>query len=176
MLKGGSRSSLTPFTNESLLFMAKQNIQIETFRLIGIALPQKTTNKGGQSNIDCGNLWQQFEKEDCYSKIPGRVDDAVYAVYHSYEGDHLQPFSYFIGCKVEEETEIPDGMESLTVLGGTFHKVVAKGEMPGCIAGAWKGIWDSKLNRRYAADFEVYDERSQDWSDAEVDIFLSVHH
>ena len=30
-----------------------------------------------------------------------------------------------------------------------------------------------KIPRAYHADFEVYDERSKDWNQAEVDIFIS---
>ncbi len=32
-------------------------------KLIGLKLDKKTTNEGGQSSIDCGNLWQKYETE-----------------------------------------------------------------------------------------------------------------
>ena len=46
--------------------------------------------------------------------------------------------------------------------------------MPACITDAWKSIWSSDLKREFEYDFEVYDDRSQDWSNTEVDIFVSV--
>jgi predicted transcriptional regulator YdeE len=46
--------------------------------------------------------------------------------------------------------------------------------MPGCMVDKWREIWNSDIPRAYKFDFEIYDERSQDWSDAEVDIYLSV--
>lgn len=46
--------------------------------------------------------------------------------------------------------------------------------MTGCITEAWEKIWNSEIQRKFGFDFEVYDERSQDWSDAEVDLFISV--
>lgn len=147
---------------------------LETIRLIGLALPFKTTNANGQSNIDCGNLWQQFEKESRFSAIPGKINNDILAVYHEYEGDYTKPFSYFIGCKVEKNTAVPDEMDSLTIPSGNYQKLTARGEMPNCIANAWKEIWESDLPRAYRADFEIYDERSQNWNDAEVDIFISV--
>lgn len=145
------------------------------FRLIGIELPQKTTNKDGQSGTDCGNLWQQFEKEQVFSRIEGRENDKVYAVYHNYEGDYMQPFSYFIGCKVSIDAVVPEGLSELHIPKGTYAEFTAKGVMPVCIADAWKTIWASDIQRAYSYDFEVYDERSADWNNAEVDLFISVH-
>ena len=81
-------------------------IQVDEFKLIGLALPEKTTNEAGQSSIDCGNLWLKFEQEKYFEKIPGKLDDEVIAVYHEYEGDHTKPFSYFIGCKVRQSISI----------------------------------------------------------------------
>ncbi|MEX0648600.1 MAG: GyrI-like domain-containing protein [Balneolaceae bacterium] len=146
----------------------------ENIHLIGLALEHKTINENGQSGIDCGNLWTKFTTESCAEKIPEKLSDNIFAVYHEYEGDHTQPFSYFIGCKVPAGTTAPSGMDSLIIPGGSYQKLTAKGKMPDCIATTWKEIWKSDLPRAYRADFEIYDERSHDWSNAEVDIYLSV--
>ena len=84
------------------------------------------------------------------------------------------PFSYFIGCKVKSGSETPQGLESLIIPKATYQKIKAKGKMPDCVANAWKEIWSSDIPRAYQADFEVYDEKSRDWNNAEVTIFLSV--
>ena len=149
-------------------------MNIERTELIGLALPSKTTNENGRSAIDCGNLWQRFENEDYANRIPNRLSDEVVAVYHSYEGDHTRPFSYFIGCKVKPGTPAPEGMDRFTITPGNYEKRTAKGTIPDCIAAAWTDIWNSDVKRAYQIDFEVYDARSNDWSDGEVDIFLSV--
>ena len=142
--------------------------------LIGLSLKTKTTNENGQSNIDCGNLWQQFEKENYAGKIPGKLGDEILAVYHQYEGDYTKPFSYFIGCKVKAGTQVPQGLNSLIIPKGIYQQLIVKGKMPDCVVNAWKDIWISDIPRAYHADFEVYDERSKDWSNAEVEIFLSI--
>lgn len=147
---------------------------IDGFKLIGLKLPHKTTNEGGQSSKDCGNLWQQFEQVGVADRIPTWAGDAVYAVYYEYEGDHTQPFSYFIGCKAAPEAEAPAGLDSLLIPEGSYTKVTAKGQMPDCIASAWREVWNSGLPRAYRYDFEVYDERSKDWNDAEVELFVGV--
>ena len=146
---------------------------IETFKLIGLQLGKKTTNENGQSSTDCGTLWQKFETENLVEKIPNLLGNEIYAVYFNYEGDHTKPFSYFIGCKVAIDAAVPNGMDSLLVPAGNYSQLTAKGKMPDCITNSWKDIWSSKIDRSYNYDFERYDERSKDWSNAEVDIFVS---
>lgn len=143
------------------------------FKLIGLKLDHKTTNEGGQSSVDCGKLWKKFETENFAERIPDKLSTEIYAVYFDYEGDYTKPFSYFIGCKVKMDTDAPQGMDNLIIPTGSFTKVIAKGKMPDCVANSWKDIWSSKTDRAYKYDFEIYDERSRDWSNAEVEIFVS---
>lgn len=147
---------------------------IKEFKLIDIALGTKTTNENGQSGLDCGSLWQKFENENYFERIPEKLTNEIFAVYHSYEGDYTKPFSYFIGCKVIKGTLVPKGFISLLIPGGTYEKIIAKGRMPDCVADSWKDIWNSHLERLYNVDFEVYDEKSKDWNNAEVNLFISV--
>ena len=150
-------------------------IKIDELILIGLKLNNKTTNENGQSSIDCGNLWQKFETENFIERIPGKLGDEIYAVYYNYEGDHTKPFSYFIGCKVKTDVQNSHGMDSLIIPAGSYYKVIAKGTMPDCVANSWKKIWSSINDRSYQFDFEIYDERSKDWSNAEVEIFISTN-
>ncbi|WNJ19086.1 GyrI-like domain-containing protein [Pontibacter sp. G13] len=145
------------------------------FRLIGLTLEGKTTNQDNQSAVDCGNLWQRFEQAQIFSQIPNKLNDAILAVYYDYDGDETQPFSYMIGCQVSDEALVPEGLNELKIPAQTYQKVEAKGALPACIGAAWVGIWNSQPDRAFGYDFEVYDERSKDWSQAEVDIFLSMH-
>ncbi len=70
--------------------------------------------------------------------------------------------------------DVPNGLHSLAIPQQQYEKVEAKGKMPDCIAQTWKEIWDSKMARAYLYDYEVYDERSQNLENAEVDIFIGV--
>ncbi|HMF70277.1 MAG TPA: GyrI-like domain-containing protein [Flavitalea sp.] len=149
-------------------------VQINEITLAGISLKTKTTNANGQSGIDCGNLWQQFEKGNYAEHIPNKLSDEIFGVYHEYEGDSTKPFSYFVGCKVKQGTEVLEGLETLNIPKGTYHKINAKGTMPDCVAQAWREVWTSNIPRTYQMDFEVYGERSKDWNDAEVDIYISI--
>src|SRR4029078_11678261 len=99
---------------------------LEEVRLIGLSLKTKTTNENAQSAIDCGNLWQEFDKGNYAYRIPGRLSDEVLAVYYNYEGDYTKPFSYFIGCKVNMDAEVPAGLQSLVIPKGTYQKIIAR--------------------------------------------------
>src|SRR5882672_8904488 len=138
------------------------NIELEEITLIGLSLGARTTNANGQSGKDCGTLWQKFEKGNYAKLIPGKLTNEIFAVYHQYEGDFTKPFSYFIGVKVKRGTEIPQGMECLSIPRSSYQKVVAKGKMPDCVADAWKEIWNSPIQRAYRSDLEIYDDRSKD--------------
>jgi len=149
--------------------------QIKTggFKLIGLKLPHKTSNEGGQSQDDCGALWQRFNEEGIKDKIPGKISDDTYAVYYGYEGDHTRPFSYFVGCRVKMDTRTPEGLDGIFIPAGTYKRTIARGPMPDCVINAWKRIGASNDSRGYQYDFEVYGEKSKDWKNAEVEIYLS---
>ena len=144
------------------------------FRLIGLNLDRKTTNKNKQSEKDCGNLWQKFEQEKTATLIPGKLSDEVYAVYFDYESDEKGAFSYFIGCKADETTPLPEGLDELHIPAQDYEQITARGVMTGCVTEAWQKVWDTIKNRKFGYDFEVYDERSRDWNDATVDIFIAL--
>ena len=152
-----------------------EKTKMDNFRLIGLKLEHKTTNENGQAAIDCGNMWQRFEKEMIFHLIPDKLDYAIHAVYYDYDKDETAPYAYFIGCKVTESAEIPPNLSELRIPSQTYLTRNARGVMPACIAEEWQKIWASKMDRKFGFDFEIYDERSMDWSSAEVDIFLSVN-
>ncbi len=147
---------------------------VNEITVIGLALKSKTTNAGGQSATDCRNLWHHFDDGDFQSVIPGKTADTVYGVYFHYEGDSSLPFSYLVGCPVSPGSIAPPGMISLTIPAGDYEKIAACGKLPDCVIQAWIEIRNGNYPRTFQTDFEVYDERSRDWNQGEVDVFVSV--
>jgi len=142
--------------------------------LTGLALKTKTINAHGQSGIDCKNLWHEFDNGNYTSLITGKLSEDIYGVYYDYEGDSTQPFFYFIGCSVKKGTAPPAGLKSLTIPAGVYEKITATGKMPDCVIKVWRDIWSANYPRTYQTDFEIYDERSKDWNNAAVDVYISV--
>ena len=147
--------------------------QLESFNIIGIAV--RTTNENGQAGQDIQALWAKFMSENILTKIPNITSSTIYSVYTDYELDYTKPYTTILGCKVENLDEIPAGMVGKHIEGGEYQKFEAIGNLiHGAVYNEWEKIWGMDLNRAYTADFEVYDEKSQNPEDAIVDIFIAL--
>jgi predicted transcriptional regulator YdeE len=70
---------------------------------------------------------------------------------------------------------IPDGMVGKSFDGGLYVKSTAKGDlMKGLVVNHWSKIFEMELDRAYLADFEVFGERTQNPSVAEVDFYVGI--
>jgi predicted transcriptional regulator YdeE len=151
--------------------MEKQTI--EKFNVIGISV--RTTNENNQAATDIPALWAKFMGENLASKIPNKIDETLYCIYTEYESDFTKPYSTILGCAVENLDSIPDGFVGLSIEKGSYKKFTAKGNlMEGAVYKEWTKIWNTSIDRKYTADFEIYGEKSQNQKDAEVDILIAV--
>lgn len=144
------------------------------FKIIGIST--HTTNMNNQSMEDLGNLWKKFYTENIFRKIPNKISEDILSVYTDYKSDYKDEYTSIIGVSVSSLDEIPNGMVGREFPSEKFQKFTAKGAMPEAVGNIWTEIWnkDKELNRKYSYDFEVYGEKSQKPSNAEVDIYISV--
>ncbi|PID27365.1 MAG: AraC family transcriptional regulator [Candidatus Cloacimonadota bacterium] len=150
-----------------------EKINIETFTVIGISV--RTTNENGQSAKDIGALWNKFMSEGILNQIPNKIDNTIYSIYTEYQGDYTQPYTAILGCRVKSTDLIPNGMVAKTIKGGNYAKFVAKGDLTkGAIYEEWSKIWNTDLDRLYTEDFEIYGEKAQNPTDAEVEILVAV--
>ncbi|TXI96843.1 MAG: AraC family transcriptional regulator [Chryseobacterium cucumeris] len=149
------------------------NVKIEPFKVIGISV--RTINENGQAGKDIPVLWEKMISENIVNSIPNKIDNTIYSIYTDYEKDHTKPYTTVLGCKVENLDNIPEGMVGYSFDGGEYLKFVPKGDLSkGLVINEWLKIWEMGLNRTFTADFEVYGEKAQNPSDAEVDIFIAV--
>lgn len=150
-----------------------KNVKIEPFKVIGIAV--RTTNENGQAGKDIPVLWEKMISEDIVNSIPNKIDNTIYSIYTDYEKDHTKPYTTVLGCQVENLDNIPEGMVGYSFDGGDYLKFTTKGDLSkGLVINEWLKIWDMDLGRVFSADFEVYGEKAQNPSGAEVDIFIAV--
>ena len=150
-----------------------QTVKIKPFNIIGISI--RTTNENGQAFQEIAELWQKFMSETIVSKIPNKIGNDVYSLYTEYESDHTKPYTTILGCKVENLDNIPEGMVGSSFKGGNYIKTSAKGDlMQGLIVNHWSKIFEMDLERIYSADFEVFGEKAQNPSDAEVDFYVAI--
>ncbi|GAA4336451.1 GyrI-like domain-containing protein [Mucilaginibacter gynuensis] len=149
-----------------------ETTQLEKFNIIGLAI--RTTNQNGQSGIDIPKLWSRFMMENVISRVPGKVDSAIYCIYTDYEGDYTKPYTTLLGFKVDNLNNIPAGLTGKAFDAGKYTNFNAKGKFEdGVVFAMWTRIWESDLPRNYIADFEVYGENTAD-GEVQVDIFIGV--
>ncbi|WP_316793894.1 GyrI-like domain-containing protein [Pedobacter frigoris] len=148
-------------------------ITIKPINIIGIAV--RTTNENGQSAADIPLLWNRFFTENIAARIPGKISEEVYSIYTDYELDYTKPYTTIIGCRVEQLTDIPEGLIGKVIGGGSYTTFVAKGKLSDQIVFTeWQKIWNTDLPRAYTSDFEIYGAGAQNPDQAEVEIFVGV--
>lgn len=150
-----------------------QTVKIEPFKIIGISI--RTTNENGQASKEIAELWGKFMSDNILTKIPNKVDNEIYSLYTDYESDHTKPYTVILGCKVENLDNIPNSMVGKSLDGGTYVKTTVKGDlMQGLVVNQWSKIFEMELDRTYDADFEIFGEKAQNPSDAEVDFYVGI--
>ncbi|WP_236973955.1 GyrI-like domain-containing protein [Membranihabitans maritimus] len=148
-------------------------VNIDPFQIIGISI--HTTNENGQASSEIAELWNQFMTKGLLRKIPNKIDNTIYSLYTDYEGDHTQPYTALLGCKVNSLGIIPEGMIGRRFGEGKYVKVSAHGDLTeGLIVKQWSKIWRMELDRKYSIDFEVFGDKAQDPTDAEIDFYIAV--
>lgn len=147
--------------------------KIEGFDVMGIKV--RTANDGSAGK-DIPALWNRFMEGQMQGKIPNKVNDKIYCLYTNYDGDHTQPYDTILGCRVSSTEDIPEGMIVHHIEPTNGAKFTAKGSLikGEAVVNTWFQIWKADLDRSYATDFEVYDERSKNIENAEVDIYISL--
>jgi len=147
---------------------------VEKFIVVGISV--RTTNENGKAATDIPELWTKFISENLIAKIPNKIDNTIYCIYTEYEKDHTKPYTTILGCKVSSIENMPNEMIAKTLENQNYRKFVAKGNiLQGIVFGEWTKIWNTEIDRKYTADFEVYGEKTQNPENAEVDIYVSIN-
>jgi predicted transcriptional regulator YdeE len=160
--------------------MEPKIIEQPEFSIIGIQV--RTANAKemtGQGAIP--KQWSKFNKERIADKIPHKVDSTIYAVYTNYASDYNGEYDFIIGMKVSSASDIPAGMVAKKVPSGKFAVITtAKGPVEKVVPQAWQHAYSLDNShqlggaRAYRADFELYDQRSQNPQDAQVDLYIGL--
>lgn len=160
--------------------METKILEQKEFSVIGIeARTSNSKEMTGDGIIP--KQWEKFFKENIPGKIPGKVDSNIVVVYSNYQSDHTGDYDYLIGAKVSDASVIPAGMVAKRVPAGKYAVfTTAAGPVGKVVSEKWQEIWDlegkSRLGgtRAYKADFEIYDQRSRDPQNSQVDVYIGL--
>ena len=148
-------------------------VTLDAFYVIGISV--RTTNVNNKALKDIGDLFGNFMGQNIIEKIPNKISDDIYCVYTDYESDYNGPYTAIVGCKVSSLNEIPTGLIGQTIPDSKYQVYRSTGKLSISLAKTWEGIWNSDLNRRYSADFDIYGEKARDYENAEVDTYVALN-
>jgi len=161
--------------------MKKEMVNKSEIKLVGLSVRTNNKNEMNPATSKIGGLAGRFWNENIAAKIPQRTKPGVtLSAYTDYASDEHGDYTYFIGEEVSSLENIPSDLQQLIIPAATYQKFTTlPGKMPEVVIQAWQSIWqmtpeDLGSKRKYQTDFEVYDERAQDFSKAEVDIYIGV--
>lgn len=153
-----------------------------------VGISAVTTNAAEMQGGDAARipaLWQRFMTEDVLAQIPNRLNsdgrpDAprMVALYTDLASDEHGEYRIVLGALVKDLSEIPDGMVGRSVPAGVYERFTSeRGPIAAVTVAAWQRVWGNsalKARRKYAGDLELYDERSANPEDAQIDLLIGV--
>jgi len=149
------------------------------FTVIGITA--RTTNaKEMTPDGVIGKQWMRIFQEGVLGKIPNKTDASIIAVYTDYATDHNGEYTYLLGARVTSDAEVPEGMAAKKISGGKFAVFTSdKGPAPQVVPATWMKINSLPQDavggdRLYRADYEIYDERTRDPQNLQVDVYVGI--
>jgi predicted transcriptional regulator YdeE len=147
-------------------------IFLEEFYVIGIFV--RTSNTNNKSLADIGELFGKFMGQNILELIPNKSSRDIYSVYTDYESDFNGPYTAIVGCKVSSLNDIPTGLIGKTIPASKYQVYSSTGKLSISLAKTWEGIWNTDIDRRYSADFDIYGEKARDFENGEVETYVAI--
>lgn len=143
---------------------------------------QVSTNNADELNGhgEIGKLWQRYMSQNLAAQIPDRADDRTIVVYSDYASDEKGEFSYLLGAVVKSVDRLSAGMTYRKIIPGPYAVLTTdKGPVTEVIQAEWRRIWTmppAELGgrRAFLTDYEVYDQRSANPQQAQVEIHIGL--
>jgi predicted transcriptional regulator YdeE len=156
-------------------------VELDAFEVMGIEVRTNNAKEAGATGL-IPKLWQRVIQEHVLDVVPDRVGQNVYAVYTDYASDANGDYTLVLGARIKApaDTPVPTGMVVKTVPAGRYAVFTSeRGAVAKVVVQTWQQIWsyyESPANgrRAYQADFELYDHRAADPTNAQVDIYIGV--
>ncbi len=139
-------------------------------KIVGIAV--KTNNEHIEK---IQTLWEKFFSENISEKIQNKINpNQIYCIYTDYESDLNGDYTCLIGFEVDKLNDISDGLISRTIQKAKYQIFSDNGKITEITPNLWQKIWNTKLNRIYNADFELYNLTTMFTENSEVKIFIGI--
>lgn len=154
-------------------------VEKDGFTVIGISARTSNAKEVTEEGV-IGKMWARLFQEGVLAKIPNKADQNIIAVYTEYASDHNGEYTYLLGARVTSDAEVPAGMIAKNIPAQKFAVFTSeKGPAQKVVPQVWMKINSLPQtavggDRRYKADFEVYDERAADPENLQVDVYVGI--
>ncbi|WP_028402212.1 GyrI-like domain-containing protein [Ectobacillus panaciterrae] len=149
----------------------------DSFYVVGLAIETKNEIEMTE-NRKIPEVWETYYKEQMSEKILNKqVPEVTIALYSNYESNENGTYTYAVGVPVDKIAHVPENMTTFNIPASEYAVFTTrKGKLSEVIPEAWEYIWKwSKENKRkFTTDFELYDERSIDPNNSQVDIYIAI--
>lgn len=161
--------------------MKNELINKSEIKLIGLTARTNNKNEMNPQTSKIGELAGRFWSQSIAGQISNRKHPGVtLSVYTEYDSNEHGDYTYFIGEEVNSFEHVPTGFQILTIPAAKYQKFTTPlGKMPEVVINAWQQIWKMSMSdfggeRAYVADFEIYDQRASDPTNASLDIYIGI--
>lgn len=163
--------------------MQKTTSELRELKLVGITTRTnnaKIFEREPSTNQIAATVQKYFHNKLAEKINHRKTPGSTFCVYTNYESDVNGDYTYFIGEEVTEFDSIQKEFETLIIPPQSYAKFTCQpGPMPMVCINMWQNIWkmqpsDLGGERAYIADFEVYDERSNDHNNVILDIYIGI--
>lgn len=153
-------------------------IKREAFQIIGISTETSNANElTAQAKIP--QLWQDFYEKNIVDQLSKLDNQNVYGLYSDYETDVNGNYAITIGVEASKMNDASPEWVIKTIPAAKYLVFTShKGKMPEIVIQTWQEIWawfaNSKVERTYTGDFELYDERCANPQEAQVEVYIAI--
>lgn len=158
-----------------------QIVELEELHLVGVAT--RTTNAQEMTaDAKIPKLWGEFWQAGVLERVSEQLDsEAIYGAYYDYQDGAEGEYTLLVGYSVLNFSGLShiEGLQTVTIPAAKYAVFTTKqGPVAQVVGEAWQAIWQwmvsSEVERAFTGDFELYDERSIDPQNAQLDIYIAI--
>jgi predicted transcriptional regulator YdeE len=149
------------------------------FFVVGVAARTRNAHEmSGNGKI--GDVWQTFLEPSLVARIPNKIGVDPIAIYTEYESDHTGYYTYLLGVPVSSTESLPANLTVKHVPPGRYAVFTSgRGNIVQVVQEVWQRIWSMSPEelggkRAFQTDFEVYDQRTADPENAQIDVYVGL--
>ncbi|MCT6903810.1 MAG: effector binding domain-containing protein, partial [Lactobacillus sp.] len=152
-------------------------VELTAFNIVGISTQTSNANEITE-HAKIPQLWADFYQQNIAGQIAERKNGHVFGLYSDYETDVNGNYTLTLGVEVNND-DIPTDLVVKMIPAAKYLVFTSdKGTMPEVVIQTWQEIWawfaNSKVERTYTGDFELYDERCANPHESQVDIYIAI--